>query len=237
MPRAAISSDYPGYVRAVEALFDEAMDHAATPKDQKAAFNARADRLTGYGKHNHAVRDALDALPGDFIFTQQMAIFYLGYGVETFQVRLKQGPHPFKRGKKTTKDEVDAWHREVLKRKHAKELSELRPVNRGRDLLSGRVYLVDKSGAIVSDGEITHTKADVLRDALNSGGTFKILKLADALSQPWTTMEARAPWATGYVKLLRQQVSAIETRIANIEAATIRSGTAEPQGKKGRNTL
>ena len=231
MPRAAISSDYPGYVRAVEALFDEAMEQASTPKEQKAVFNARADRLTGYGTYNNEIREALDRLPGDFVFTKQMAIFYLGYAVDTFELRMEQGPHPFKRGKKTTKTEIDAWHREVLKRKHVNELKKPNLIVRGRDLDSGRVYLIDKSGAIVSDGEITHAKADDLLAALNGGGTFRILKLADALSQPWTTKEARAPWADGYVKLLLDQVSGIETLIKKIEKTSIASGTGEATGK------
>lgn len=212
---------YQGYIRSVEALFDDAMHQAQCPAQGKLAAIELAERLSGFEDHSFPVRHALDALPSDFVFTQSMAMFYLGYSEDVFKARLLQGPHPFKRGKKTTKAEVDAWHEEVLRRKHADHLHEIDTSFRGRDPLSERVYIIDKSGAVVSDGQISSIDSNALAKVLTNGGSIRILSLTQALMQPWASKEERAPWASGFVRLLH-------TQIAEIDAMTLRAGTQEP---------
>ncbi|WP_303749303.1 hypothetical protein [Stenotrophomonas pigmentata] len=212
---------YQGYIRSVEALFDQAMQQAQSPSDEKQAAIELADRLPGFEEHSLAVRQALDVLPPEFVFTQSMAMFYLGYSEDLFKARLVQGPHPFKRGKKTTKAEVDEWHEEILQRKHADDLPEIDTSFRGRDPLSERVYIIDKSGAVVSDGQISSIDSNALAKVLTKGGSIRILSLTQALMQPWASMDERAPWAAGYVLLLH-------TQIAEIDAMTLRGGTQEP---------
>lgn len=212
---------YQGYIRSVEALFDRAMQQAQSSAQEKQAAIELADRLPGFEDHSLPVRQALDALPPEFVFTQSMAMFYLGYSEDVFKARLVQGSHPFKRGKKTTKAEVDEWHQEILKRKHADHLQEIDASFRGRDPLSERFYIIDKSGAVVSDGQISSIDSNALAKVLTNGGSIRILSLTQALMQPWASKEERAPWAAGYVRLLH-------TQIAEIDAMTLRAGTPEP---------
>lgn len=231
MSKPEKTSDYAGYCRAVQSLFDQAMALADTTSDEKEAFEELSERLTGYDHQKSNVRAAMDQLPDDHIFTQEMAMFYLGYYADKFKDKLREGPHPFKRGKATTKAEVDAWHLEILQRKHADDLPEINPVLRKRDLIDDRFYVLDGSGAVVSDGHVSSLNLGELNAVFGQGAEIRILHMADALKTPWLSQEERAPWADGYVKLLHKRAEAIYADIADINSETNRGNTAEATGK------
>lgn len=204
MPTAKEEGWARGYEQAVRTL------HAPSLATDPRARRAEAQRLRNLeaSQDFQGVRHALDAAPGDLSMSHATASFYLGMTPGIFQKNLRLGPHPFGQPpSEASKDAVDAWFTGLVQAKHIKDVPQPRPLRLGRDLSNGRPYLLDASGVILADGQISSIGPEDANQALALGAGIRILSLGKALALPWRDTAERAAWAGYRLEVLRREAS------------------------------
>jgi len=196
-----------GYLKAVEALFDEAL--APTPKERAEARRKRQELESSFDDPDayRSVRAALDKADDGFWMQRSTAQFYLRMSPTTFKKALGRGPHPFEapNGGAMKKD-VLGWFEGAVTAKHADKVG-ISPVARmGRDSKSGRPYLVRDDGVILADGEITSLSREDVLQALETGGDLRVMTLSKAMASPWASNGEWLPWADGNIRMLQARV-------------------------------
>jgi hypothetical protein len=213
MATSATDSWNRGYEQAVKVLTDEAL--ATDAHERKRLQKMRID-LEASGDYQ-GVRHALDEAPSDFYMTRPMAQFYLSMSPGVFAKALKEGSHPFtwtrsgeydeKQGGAQKRDVLDWWQASV-QRKHEADVPKPQTLMVSRDLEGeGRPYLVDASGAILSDGRITKYRKEDALLAMANGGDLRILTLSTALGMPWRDPTERATWAAFRIAVLEDALA------------------------------
>jgi hypothetical protein len=218
-----------GYQQAIEELYTGASD--GTNREQAAKRTARRE-LEDSGNYA-GVRQALDTAPDDLPMSRHTAQFYLGMSPGSFTKALARNPppHPFAgtRGG-ATKGEVDRWFRELVAGKHAKAMPEVRVRRVARDLTSGRPYLVDDTGVILADGEVTYIHPLDTAYIASLGAGLRILSLGTALGMPWRSQIERQAWAGFRERRLERRASEADHALtkARVEDQAAGGGASLP---------
>lgn len=215
-------TDVAGYEQAVKAVY-------ASPEDRMARVLLLAE------ENFSGVRQSLDDMDDDFYMSRSMVLFYLGVSPGTFRRMLKEGPHPFEPRKGATKGVVDAWHKKRLLGAMGVPGEEI--TRWGRDLHTGRPYLVTKTGVILSDAQVSHLRPEDVTKAVLGGAGIRIMNLVTALSKEWEDPVARKAWAGVRMHLLGEQLAAVERAIdvAREQDMDAELSAAE-EGEPRRNT-
>lgn len=191
-------ADIAGYRQAVDAIYDSRSDW-------------RERGLLQAEENFSGVRQSLDDMDEDFYMSRPMVTFYLGVSPGTFRRMLKEGPHPFEPRKGAKKGVVDAWFKKRLVGEMGTAGEEI--VRWGRDLNTGRPYLVTNTGVILSDAQVSHLRPEDVTEAVLGGAGIRILNLQTALAGEWADPEARKAWAGVRMQLLGEQLASIEQAI------------------------
>jgi hypothetical protein len=169
------------------------------------------------GTDYKTVRQALDAQPDDFYMSRTMVQFYLRMSPASFKQALARGDHPFGNSKAgrvskagATKGEVDAWFARVVAEKWKREPT-IKPLRRGRDLETGRPYLVDDTGTILADAEVSTLDPGDVAYAISLGASLRVLSTTRALGEAWRCPEEKKPWKSErFDMLMREADEAME---------------------------
>lgn len=188
-------TDFAGYNQAVLAVY-------ASPDDRMARALLLAE------ENYSGVRQSLDDMDDDFYMSRPMVTFYLGVSPGTFRRMLKDGPHPFEPRKGAKKGVVDAWFKKRLVGEMGTPGEEI--VRWGRDLNTGRPYLVTNTGVILSDAQVSHLRPEDVTEAVLGGAGIRIMNLQTALAGEWADPDARKAWAGVRMHLLGEQLAAVE---------------------------
>jgi hypothetical protein len=241
---SATDAHYKGFIHALDALFDLAIATDQGPRGRQAATVAR--RKLALLQDFSAVRQALDEAPDNLPMGRSMAMFFLHMSPAVFQRHLKEGPHPFASDQHPpSKGEVNAWFTALMGAKHALTL-QIEPLRLGRDNKNGRRYLLDASGAILADAEISSINTQDALYAIEHGGSIRILRLDEALVSPWADPLERAGWAAGWTRWLNHRRDALTTELAATTKALSQAqdqdlqsttGPAKPSTKRSEGQL
>lgn len=192
-----------GYEQVIKLLYDEELATTAAEKSRLRKERVRLVGQVGDPEAYGAVRATLDAKPGDFMMSRAIAQFYLGMSPATFKAALKRGKHPFAEPNGgAPKGRVMAWFRETVARKHAAEVPKSVVARVSRDLSTGRFYLVDESGVILADGQVSLISPADVEFAFKKGAGLRIYTLTEAMAAPWASISERAPWAAGRLRVI-----------------------------------
>jgi hypothetical protein len=71
-------------------------------------------------------------------------------------------------------------------------------------------WVEDKDGKNIGHLLVGALQSPELARVLTEGGNIVLRTLRDALTRPWVSLEARAPWADGYAALLARETRAME---------------------------
>jgi hypothetical protein len=216
-----------GYESAIKVLFQAPPltepELKALPQAQQAATRAEQNarrqlrRNLMAGTDYKTVRQALDAQPDDFYMSRTMVQFYLRMSPASFKQALARGDHPFGNSKAgrvskagATKGEVDAWFARVVAEKWKREPT-IKPLRRGRDLETGRPYLVDDTGTILADAEVSTLDPGDVAYAISLGASLRVLSTTRALGEAWRCPEEKKPWKSErFDMLMREADEAME---------------------------
>lgn len=216
-----------GYQQALTIVINENL--ATTVSEQRERKRQREEME--HSADYQGVRQALDAAPDEIFMSRNTAQFYLGMSPGVFKKALERGPHPFAEPRGgATKGEVDQWFHDMLKIKHADVMPNVQPLRVSRDLSSGRPYLVDISGTIMADGQISNLDPRDVAYAASIGAGIQILSLSSALAQPWRDPVERNMWAGLREFLLEQKVLKVNKAVAKAKDQDMKAMTARSFG-------
>lgn len=218
-----------GYQQAIVILNDETK---VKGRSEKAATKRKREELEHTGDYR-GVRKALDAAPDSLYMSRFTAQFYLGMSPGTFKQALARGPHPFEglRGG-ATKGDVDKWFSTTVLAKHADIMPTFKIKSLSRDLSSGRPYLVDISGTILADGDISNIDPADVAYAASMGAGMRILSLDTALESPWRSTVEREAWGVVRRSWLQENLEAAQNALTRASQQDLQLNTPKAQGPK-----